>query len=80
MSAGTLIFLLLIGGALFAMFAMHRGGAGGTGTGCGGHGGGSPQGRQHEPRTHGVDPSEGATGGRSATAEQDRTGRRGGCC
>lgn len=39
MSVGTLIFLLLIGGSLFAMFTMHRGGQShGMGMGCGGHG------------------------------------------
>ena len=49
MSAGTLIFLVLIGGALFAMFAMHRSGSGGMGGGCmGGHSHGSSQDRNHE--------------------------------
>ncbi len=44
MSAETLIFLLLIGGSLLAMTAMHRGGTSGRmGMGCcGGHG-------SHEP-------------------------------
>lgn len=50
MSAGSLIFLLLIAGSVFAMFSMHRGGHahGGMG-GCGGghnHGGGD---REEEP-------------------------------
>lgn len=35
MSIGTLFFLIVIGGSLFAMFAMHRGGHG-MGMGCGG--------------------------------------------
>lgn len=39
MDAGTLLWILVIGGGLFAMFFMHRGGHahGGPG-GCGGHG------------------------------------------
>ena len=38
MDAGSLIFLLLIVGGVFAMFAMHRGGghSHGMGGGCGG--------------------------------------------
>ena len=38
MDAGSLIVLLLVGGGLFAMFAMHRGGghSHGAGGGCGG--------------------------------------------
>ena len=58
MDAGSLIFLLLIVGGVFAMFAMHRGGGhahGGKGGGCcGGHGHdrGSPddQSSTDEPR------------------------------
>lgn len=51
MSAGTLIFLLLIGGGLFAMFSMHRGGSHshGMGGGCGG-GHGHTHGSSEEPR------------------------------
>lgn len=43
MSAGNLIFLLLIAGGAFAMFSMHRGGghSHGAGGGCGGHGHGA---------------------------------------
>lgn len=36
MSAGTVLYLILIAGGILAMVAMHRGGAGGMG--CGGHG------------------------------------------
>lgn len=42
MDAGTLVWILLIGGGVFAMFFMHRGGHAhgglGGGGGCGGHG------------------------------------------
>lgn len=43
MSAGNLIFLLVLLGAVVAMVSMHRGGGhshgmGGMGGGCGGHG------------------------------------------
>ena len=50
MSAGNLIFLLVIAGGAFAMFSMHRGGghshgAGGGGCGGGGHGNGHDHGQ-----------------------------------
>lgn len=38
MDAGTLLWILLIGGGVFAMFFMHRGGHAHGGGGCGGHG------------------------------------------
>ena len=43
MSAGNLIFLLVLVGGVLAMFAMHRGGGHphGMGGGCGGHGHGN---------------------------------------
>lgn len=51
MDAGNLIVLLLVGGGLFAMFAMHRGG--GHSHGGGGHshgaGGGCGGGHGHGP-------------------------------
>lgn len=37
MSAGTILYLVLIAGGILAMVAMHRGGMGGVGC-CGGHG------------------------------------------
>ena len=44
MSAGNLIFFLLIVGGFVAMFSMHRGGqAGGMGGCCGGHSHGTNQ-------------------------------------
>lgn len=54
MDAGTLFWVVLIGGGLFAMFFMHRGGHahgghahGGLG-GCGGHGHGDPSSDKQE--------------------------------
>lgn len=42
MDAGTLFWILVIGGGVIAMFFMHRGGHAngglGSGSGCGGHG------------------------------------------
>lgn len=37
MSAGTILYLVLIAGGILAMVAMHRGDMGGVGC-CGGHG------------------------------------------
>jgi len=77
MDAGNLIILLLIGGGLFVMFAMHRGGGhshGAGGGGCGhGHTHGSSEEPHHEekpplgePEAHGHDrepaPSDGKHG------------------
>ncbi|GIU94189.1 MAG: hypothetical protein KatS3mg012_0646 [Gaiellaceae bacterium] len=62
MDAGTLVWILLIGGGVLAMFFMHRGGHAhggfGGGGGCGGHG----QGHDHsgtaadEPRNEDARP------------------------
>lgn len=63
MSAGTLIFLLLIGGSLFAMFAMHRGGSHGVGGGCmGGHSHGTPQDRSRADEPQQAEPTAGPAG------------------
>ena len=76
MSAGTLFFLILIVGALLAMFAVHRSGAG-TGMGCGGHGHGSPhEGEHHSQYPHG----EGRADGQADTGEPASSGRHRGCC
>jgi hypothetical protein len=60
MSAGNLIFLLLIIGGVFAMFSMHRGGHahGGMGGGGGGHGGHSHGGDQGHEAEHDRNASE----------------------
>lgn len=57
MDAGTLFWILLIGGGVLAMFFMHRGGHAhgrlGGGGGCGGHGhdhGGTSTDKQQEQR------------------------------
>jgi hypothetical protein len=59
MSIGTLVFLLLIGGSLVAMLAMHRGGQShgmGMGMGCGaGHNHGSADHSQPEASQDHVD-------------------------
>lgn len=60
MSTGTLIFLILIAGSVFAMFAMHRGGhasgSTGGGGGCGGHNHGG-SGDEHSGDEHSHDNS-----------------------
>lgn len=57
MSAGTLIFLLLIAGSVFAMFAMHRGGHAGASMGGGGCcGGGHNHGGSGDEHNHGTSP------------------------
>ena len=57
MNAGNLIFLLLVIGAAFAMFSMHRGGHahGGSagGGGCGGHNHGGSHEAEQPPNTSG---------------------------
>ena len=57
MDAGTLFWILLIGGGVLAMVFMHRGGHAhggpGGGGGCGGHGhghGGASSDERQEPR------------------------------
>ena len=60
MDAGTLLWILLIGGGVFAMFFMHRGGHahGGLG-GSGGHShghGGAPSDEQEQRREVGTTP------------------------
>lgn len=56
MDVGTLFWILLIGGGVFAMFFMHRGShahGGGGGGGCGGHGhdhSGASSDERQEPR------------------------------
>ncbi len=83
MSIGTLIFLLFIGGSLFAMVAMHRGGSHGMGMGMGcggGHRRSSADDDRSEMRhSDGVamtdDPVQGAEPDESAHTG----GRRGGC-
>lgn len=56
MDAGTLVWILLIGGGVAAMLFMHRGGhshggSGGGGCGSHGHGHGSPSSdEEQEPR------------------------------
>ena len=45
MSAGTILYLVLIAGGILAMVAMHRSGMGGVGC-CGGHG------HDHNDQTH----------------------------
>ena len=80
MSAGTLIFLVLIGGALFAMFAMHRGsGSHGTGMGmgCGGHSYGSSEEHQHAHGTPDSDRPGDDTGDRPQTSQPARARHRG---
>ena len=84
MSVGTLIFLLLIGGSLFAMFAMHRGSQShGMGMGCRGHGHG--HGHDEERRDSGEAHERGTD---RTTAESDGhthdepapASRHRGCC
>ncbi len=64
MSDGTLILLLLVGGALFAMFAVHRrGGSYGMGGGCmGGHNHTTPQDRSQTDRPQDTDDTAGPAG------------------
>lgn len=78
MTIGTLIFLLLIGGSLFAMFAMHRGGAShGMGMGCGGgHGHGSSD--EHRAEGH-ESAGDAETGEHSHGDEPARANRHRGC-
>lgn len=78
MSAGTLIFLLLIGGSLLAMFAMHRGGgSNGTGMGCGGHGHNSSD---EHPRLHASHDADQASASTNAPSQGGRATRHRGCC
>lgn len=61
MDAGTLIWILLIGGGVLAMIFMHRGGHAhgglGGGGGCGGHGhSGSSADESQEPRREDAKP------------------------
>lgn len=77
MDAGTLFWILLIGGGAFAMFFMHRGGHAHGGLGGGGghdHGGTSTDERQEpreeakeplaKPGSHGHTQEPAATGGK----------------
>ena len=64
MDAGTLIWILLIGGGVLAMVFMHRGGhahgGSGGGGGCGGHGhghGGTSSDESQEARNEGAKPA-----------------------
>lgn len=52
MSTGTLIFLILIAGSVFAMFAMHRGGHASGSMGGGGCGGGHNHGGSGDEHSH----------------------------
>lgn len=88
MSAGNLIFLLVVVGGAAAMFSMHRGGghSHGAGGGCGGgHGHGSPDshGSPEEPRAEEKKPllCKPGTGGHAHEPEPEVADgpRRGGC-
>lgn len=71
MSAGTLIFILLIGGLLFAMLGRRRGGQShGMGMGCGGHGHGSSDDHHDQPqRTNWQSDARQARGGGPMTGD-----------
>ena len=80
MSAGTLIFLVLIGGALFAMFAMHRGGGShGMGMGCGGHSHRSPEEHQHGHGSYDGEQTPSGTGDHPQGGQPAGTSRHRGC-
>ena len=80
MSVGTLIFLLLIGGSLFAMFAMHRGGQShGMGMGCGGHGHADEHRYSGEAHEGGTERTTGETDGHSHGDEPAPASRHRGC-
>lgn len=84
MSAGTLIFLLLIGGSLIAMFAMHRGSRShgmGMGMGCGGHAHGEADGHRHSGEQYegGDEGATRPTSDRSHRNEQGRASRHRAC-
>lgn len=75
MDAGNLIVLLLVGGGLFAMFAMHRGGVHSHGAG-GGCGGGHGHGPSEEPREE-QKPLLGAPGSPGHAHEREPAGADG---
>ena len=82
MSVGTLIFLLLIGGSLIAMFAMHRGGQSHSmGMGCGGHDHGSSEDHRHTGESHDGEGGRmaGETGDHSHNDEPAGATRHRGC-
>lgn len=79
MSAGTLFFLVLIGGALLAMIAMHRGGGSHRmGMGCGGHSHGSSADHQHGDSRY--DRRDDRSVGRPQDGQQAGSARRHGGC
>lgn len=70
MSAGNLIFLLLVAGGALAMFSMHRGGGHSHGmSGGGGHGHGSPDGEHPPKEPHDKEPRDEET--KTLTDESD---------
>ena len=81
MSAGTLILLLLIGGALFAMFVVHRrGGSYGMGGGCmGGHSHTTPEDRNRADRPKDTQPTAGSEGQHDHDQQPTPAGRHRGC-